>query len=101
VAIDTASASRKATFTRIILTAMLVVPVGFVGLSYAANGPLGIPLALPTLYLLWVLGLDTVSLARGGDSCRARPGYKWFLLAGVAVVIMWISLLVAHGAKFG
>ena len=47
--IDTASASRRATLTRIVLTVLLVVPIGFVGLGYAASGPVGMPLAIPAL----------------------------------------------------
>jgi hypothetical protein len=97
-AIDTASASRRATLTRLALTCVLGVPIGFVGLLYGASGPVGMLFAIPSLYLLWVLGADTVSLARsaqGAHAYRARPWYKWLLLAGLLVVVMWFVLVVA------
>ena len=100
VAIDTASASRKATLTRIALTALLVVPIGFVGLLYAGSGPLGMPLAIPALYLLWALGVDAIALARGEEAYQPRPAYKWFVVAGVLIVAAWIGSLVAQGATF-
>lgn len=101
VAIDTATASRKATLTRIALTALLLVPIGFVGVGYAASGPLGLPMVIPTLYMMWVLGADTVALVRssgGAAAYRARPAYKWFVAAGVLVIAIWIGALVAQGA---
>jgi hypothetical protein len=99
VAIDTSSASRGATLARISLTVLLMLPIGFVGFSYAASGPLGIPLAIPPLYMLWVFGVDVSALMRG-DAYRARPAYKWFVVAGVLVVAMWIGVLLAHGGTF-
>jgi hypothetical protein len=96
VAIDTSSASRGATLARVSLTVLLLVPIGFVGLLYAASGPLGIPFAIPPLYMLWVFGADVVVLLRG-DAYRARPAYKWFVAAGVLVIAMWIGVLVAQG----
>lgn len=99
VAVDTASASRKAALTRIALTALLVMPIGFVGLLYAGTG-VGLPCAIPTLYMLWVLGADTVALMRsacGRDVYRARLAYKWFVVAGVLVVALWVGFMVAQG----
>jgi hypothetical protein len=99
VAIDTTSSSKRATLTRIALSAVLVLPIGFVGLLYAGSG-VGFPLAVPALYLLWVLGADAVALVRaeqGKDVYRARPAYKWFVVAGVLVVAMWVGFMVAQG----
>jgi hypothetical protein len=94
VAIDTSSRSRGAALTRLALTAVLGFPIGFVGLLYGASGPVGLPFGVPTLYLLWVLGADLIALLRGlggHDSYRARPAYKWFLLAGSLIALMWIG----------
>jgi hypothetical protein len=99
-AIDTASASRRATLTRLALTCVLGVPIGFVGLLYAGSGPVGMLFALPALYMVWVLGADALALARssqGAEAYRARPAYKWFTAAGVLVAVMWVGFMVAQG----
>lgn len=91
--IDTGSGSRKATLTRIAITALVVLPVGFVGLLYAGTG-VGLPFAVPAAYMLWVLATDTFALvrsARDGEVYHARPAYKWFVVAGILVVAMWIG----------
>jgi membrane protein implicated in regulation of membrane protease activity len=90
LSIDTASASRRAALTRLLLTAVLGFPIGFVGLLYAASGPVGLPFGAPSLYLIWVFGADLIAIIRG-DSYRARRPYKWCLLAGSLVALMWIG----------
>jgi hypothetical protein len=95
VAIDTTAASRRATLTRIALSAVLVLPIGYVGVLYGRTG-VGLPLAIPALYLLWVLGVDAIALTRstqGETLYRARPAYKWFVMAGVLVFATWLGLL--------
>ena len=100
LAIDTASASRRATLTRLAMTCVLGAPIGFVGLLYGGSGPVGVPFAIPALYMLWVLVADAVALARSSgrsDVYRARAAYKWFVAAGVLVVAMWVGFMVAQG----
>lgn len=77
--IDTSSASRRATLTRLALTCVLGLPIGFVALLYAGSGPVGMLFAIPALYLLWVLGADAVALVRGARTLTARgPGTSGF-----------------------
>lgn len=89
MAIDTSSDTRRATLTRVATTAVLGFPIGFVGLLYGASGPVGLLFAVPALYLLWSLVADLMALLRG--TYRSRRAYKWFLLAGSLVVLMWIG----------
>jgi hypothetical protein len=99
--IDTASASRRATLTRLAVTCLLGAPIGFVGLLYAGTG-VGLPFAIPALYMLWVLVADAAALARSSgraDVYRARAAYKWFVAAGVLVVAMWVGFMVAQGGR--
>ncbi len=93
------SHTRQATLTRIGLSIVVASVAMFAALAaLGAGSPLGLLLAVPPLYLVWVLLVDLRTLLnqrmRASDAYVRRP-YYWAWIAGcllpVLAWVLWLS----------
>jgi hypothetical protein len=69
-------------------------------IALGAGSPLGFLLAVPALYLVWVLVVDLSCLLRSGfrasGSYRARPHYWLWVAGGMLPVLSWLAWVSRH-----
>lgn len=92
LSLQTAPGTRRAAVTRVALTVIGGAPIGLINIAIAGANIFLVFLALVPFYLLWVLVVDIVAIARsfsGTVHFAERPRYRWIFCLGLAFFAVW------------